>query len=89
MKELKSLIGNRVLIKPLPEEEKKSAGGIVIPTTVKTNIGRAEVKKVGEVKWVKEGDIVLYSLSAGTEVEVNGERHLMVFEDAHEILAVI
>ncbi len=82
-------IGNRVLIKPIKEEEKVSKGGIHIPVTVKEQVARGEVKAVGEVKWVKVGDIVLYSLSAGTKVSVNDEEHLLMFEDPHEILAII
>ena len=88
MKELKP-IGNRVLIKPIPEEEKTTEGGIVIPTTIKQNVAKGKVVEVGEVKWLHVGETVLYSVSAGTEVEVKGERHLLMFEDPHEILAVI
>jgi chaperonin GroES len=88
VKELKP-IGNRVLIKPIPEEEKKTEGGIVIPVTVKQNVAKGKVIEVGEVKWLHAGDTILYSVSAGTEVEVGGERHLLMFEDPHEILAVI
>ncbi len=87
---------DRVVIKRM-EEEKVSAGGIVIPDSAAEKPIRGEVVAVGEGKpldngsvralKVKAGDKVLFGKYAGTEVKVEGTEYLVVRED--DILAVI
>ena len=87
---------DRVVIKRM-EEERLSAGGIVIPDSATEKPIRGEVVAVGEGKpldngsvralKVKAGDKVLFGKYAGTEVKVEGTDYLVVRED--DILAVI
>jgi chaperonin GroES len=86
---------DRVVIKRM-EEERMSAGGIVIPDTATEKPIRGEVIAVGEGKpldngqtrapKVKTGDKVLFGKYSGTEVKVNGTEYLVVRED--DIFAV-
>jgi chaperonin GroES len=73
---------DRVLIKPLDEDE-KTAGGIIIPDTAKEKPmqgkilavgpgGRDESGKVTPMD-LKIGDKVLYGKWAGTEVKIDGD----------------
>ncbi len=87
---------DRVIIKRL-EEEKVSAGGIVIPDSATEKPIRGEVVAVGEGKpldngsvralKVKVGDKVLFGKYSGTEVKVDGVEYLVVRED--DLFAVI
>jgi chaperonin GroES len=87
---------DRVVIKRM-EEEKVSAGGIVIPDSATEKPIRGEVVAVGEGKpldngsvralKVKAGDKVLFGKYSGTEVKVDGTDYLVVRED--DILAVL
>ncbi len=88
---------DRVVIKPV-EEEEKTASGIVLPDTAKEKPMKGEVMAVGEGKWdeagknripvdVKVGDIVIYGKYSGTEFKSDGEELLIV--RAAEILAKI
>ena len=83
-------LGNRVLIRKLEQEERKTPGGIVLPESVKDEKAiRGEVVAVGTAEKieVKEGDKVLVSAYAGTEVRVNEEKYLLV--KTTDILALI
>lgn len=81
---------DRVIIKRL-EEEKVSAGGIVIPDSATEKPIRGEVVAVGEGKpldkgsvralKVKVGDKVLFGKYSGTEVKLDGVELLVVKED--------
>jgi chaperonin GroES len=87
---------DRVIVKRM-EEEKVSAGGIVIPDNVAEKPIRGEVLAVGKGKVlengeqrgldVKKGDKVLFGKYSGTEVKVDGEELLVMRED--DIMAVI
>jgi chaperonin GroES len=87
---------DRVIIKR-KEEERKSAGGIVIPDTATEKPIRGEVKAVGSGKIqdngetrkldVKKGDKVLFGKYSGTEVKIDGEELVVMKED--DIMAVI
>ncbi len=87
---------DRVIVKRL-EEEKVSAGGIVIPDSATEKPIRGEVLAAGDGKIlddgkvrpmaVKVGDKVLYGKYSGTEVKVDGEELLVLRED--DIVAVI
>jgi len=81
---------DRVVIKRM-EEERLSAGGIVIPDSATEKPIRGEVVAAGEGKpldngstralKVKVGDKVLFGKYAGTEVKVDGVEYLVVRED--------
>ena len=87
---------DRVLVKRLDEED-KTKGGLYIPDTAKEKPIQAKVIAVGAGKRdndgklhkleVKKGDRVLFSKWGGTEVEIDGEEHLIMRED--DILAVL
>ncbi|GAB3028931.1 MULTISPECIES: co-chaperone GroES [Oleiagrimonas] len=87
---------DRVIVKRL-EEEKVSAGGIVIPDSATEKPIRGEVLAAGEGKIlddgkvrpmaVKVGDKVLFGKYSGTEVKVEGDELLVLRED--DIVAVI
>jgi chaperonin GroES len=86
---------DRVVIKRM-EEERMSAGGIVIPDTATEKPIKGEVIAVGEGKpldngqtrapKVKAGDKVLFGKYSGTEVKLSGTEYLVVRED--DILAI-
>ena len=81
---------DRVVIKRM-EEEKISAGGIVIPDSAAEKPIKGEIVAVGEGKpldngqvralKVKKGDKVLFGKYSGTEVKVDGTEYLVVRED--------
>jgi chaperonin GroES len=87
---------DRVIVRRLDEEE-KSAGGIIIPDSAKEKpvqgkiiaVGKGKSLENGEVRAldVKEGDTVIFSTYAGTEIKLDGEAFLMMRED--DILGVI
>ena len=87
---------DRVLVKRVQEEE-KSAGGIIIPDSAKEKPIRGDVLAAGPGKMtdkgerremsVKPGDRVMFNKFAGTEVELDGEEHLVMRED--DIIAII
>ena len=83
-------LADRVLIKPAPAEE-KTAGGIIIPDTAKEKPLQGEVLAAGngtkdEEMVLKAGDTVLYGKYAGTEVELDGEKYLIMRQS--DVLAV-
>ena len=83
-------LADRVLSLPAPAEEK--IGGIIIPDTAKEKPLRGTVKAVGkgtkdEEMILKEGDTVLYGKYAGTELELDGEKYLIMRQS--DVLAVI
>lgn len=87
---------DRVVIKRM-EEERTSAGGIVIPDSATEKPVRGEVIAVGNGKItengdvrpldVKPGDQVLFGKYSGTEVKVDGEDVLVMRED--DIMGVL
>lgn len=85
-------LADRVLIKPAPAEE-KTAGGIIIPDTAKEKPLQGEVVATGEgtkdeTMVLKAGDVVLYGKYAGTEVEYEGEKYLIMRQsDVFAVLA--
>ncbi|MBP3227349.1 MAG: co-chaperone GroES [Bacteroidaceae bacterium] len=84
-------LADRVLIKPAPAEE-KTVGGIIIPDTAKEKPLQGAVLAVGkgtkdEEMVLKEGDQVLYGKYSGTEVELDGEKFLIMRQS--DVLAVI
>lgn len=84
-------LADRVLIKAAPAEE-KTAGGIIIPDTAKEKPLQGEVLAVGngtkdEEMVLKAGDTVLYGKYAGTEVELDAEKYLIMRQS--DVLAVL
>lgn len=84
-------LADRVLIKPSPAEE-KTVGGIIIPDTAKEKPLQGSVLAVGngtkdEEMVLKEGDTVLYGKYSGTEVELDGEKYLIMKQS--DVLAVL
>jgi chaperonin GroES len=87
---------DRVIVKRM-EEERTSAGGIVIPDSATEKpskgevlaIGNGKILENGEVRGldVKAGDKVLFGKYSGTEVKVDGDELLVMRED--DIMAVI
>jgi chaperonin GroES len=87
-------LGDRIVVKPLEDEEEKTGGGIIIPDTAKEKPQEGEIVAVGPGKMVDGnlqapavavGDKVLYGKYAGTEIKYGGEDLLIVRED--DILA--
>ena len=81
-------LGARVLLKPV-EPEDATPSGIVLPDTAKGDNQNAEVVAAGSHEDVKVsvGDVVVYRKYSGTEIDVEGENHLVV--EAEDILGVI
>jgi chaperonin GroES len=87
---------DRVIVKR-EEEERKSAGGILIPDTATEKPVRGKVLAVGNGKILENGDVrkldvkvgdkILFGKYSGTEVKVDGEDVLVMREE--DILAVI
>ena len=74
-------LADRVLVLPAPAEEK--VGGIIIPDTAKEKPLNGKIVAVGEgtkdeKMILKEGDNVLYGKYSGTEIELDGEKYLMM-----------
>ncbi len=83
-------LADRVLVKPAAAEE-KTVSGIIIPDTAKEKPLKGEVLATGdgtkdEEMVVKKGDEVLYSKYAGTEIELNGEKLIIMRQS--DILAI-
>jgi len=89
-------LGNRVVVKPV-EEEDITAGGIVLPESAKEKPQKGEILAIGpgdrdddgkriELD-VAEGDIVLYAKYSGTEIKLDGDKLLILRES--DILAIV
>ena len=84
-------LADRVLVRPAAAEE-KTVGGIIIPDSAKEKPLRGEVLAVGngtkdEEMVLKAGDQVLYGKYAGTELELDGEKYLIMRQN--DVLAKI
>ena len=79
------------------EEEKKTAGGIIIPDTAKEKpqegkvvaVGGGKINEDGTVRPmdVKNGDKILFSKYAGTDVKVDGDDLIIIRED--DVLGIL
>lgn len=83
-------LSDRVLVRPVAAEE-VTISGIIIPDTAKEKPLKGTVLAAGngskdEEMVVKEGDTVLYGKYAGTEIEVDGEKLLIMRQG--DILAI-
>jgi chaperonin GroES len=87
---------DRIIVKRM-EEERVSAGGIVIPDSATEKPIKGEVLAVGKGKQldngelrvldVKKGDKVLFGKYSGTEVKVDGQELLVMKED--DVMAIL
>lgn len=87
---------DRIVVKRT-DEEKKSAGGIVIPDTAKEKptrgkviaVGKGKVLENGQVRAleVKVGDVVLFGKYSGNEVELGDEKYVIMRED--DVMGII
>ncbi len=87
---------DRIMVKRIDEEE-MSKGGILIPDTAKEKPQQAKVIAVGKGKVNEDGkvqpldvqkaDRVLIGKYSGTEVNIDGEEHLIIRED--DVLAIL
>jgi len=84
-------IEDHVVVKINTAAQEKTVGGIIIPDTAKEKPQMAEVIAVGTdedlQKIVKIGDKVLYGKYAGTEIELEGEKLLILSKS--DILAIV
>ncbi len=84
-------LADRVLIEPTAAEE-KTLSGIIIPDTAKEKPLRGKVLAVGQgtkddPMILKAGNEVLYGKYAGTEIELEGTKYLIMRQS--DVLAVI
>lgn len=84
-------LADRVVIKPTPAEE-VTTSGIIIPDSAKEKPLKGEVLAAGpgtkdEEMQLKPGDKVLYGKYAGTEIELDGEKYLIMRQQ--DVLATI
>ena len=84
-------LADRVLIEPAPAET-KTVGGIIIPDTAKEKPLKGTVLAVGkgtkdEEMILKEGDKVLYGKYAGTELELDGKKYLIMRQS--DVVAIL
>lgn len=87
---------DRVIVQRIAEEE-KTKGGLIIPDTAKEKPQEGKIVAVGKGKLnedgkitpldVKVNDRVLFGKYAGTEINIDGEEHLIMREE--DILGVI
>lgn len=84
-------LADRVLIEPAPAET-KTVGGIIIPDTAKEKPLQGTVVAVGqgtkdEEMVLKTGDVVLYGKYAGTELEHEGKKYLVMRQS--DVVAIL
>lgn len=84
-------LADRVLIQPAPAEE-VTVSGIIIPDSAKEKPLKGTVLAVGpgtkdETMEVKVGDVVLYGKYAGTELEIDNEKIIIMRQS--DVLAVV
>ncbi|WP_349409271.1 co-chaperone GroES [Pseudalkalibacillus sp. SCS-8] len=89
-------LGDRIVVE-LVESEEKTASGIVLPDSAKEKpqegkivaVGTGRVTDNGEkvALEVSEGDTVIYSKYAGTEVKYQGKEYLILRES--DVLAIV
>ena len=88
-------LGDRIVVKVL-ENVETTKRGIVLPGTAKEKPMQGKVLAVGSGELVdgkrvplelKEGDVVIYSKYAGTEVKIDGEEYLILRQN--DVLAIV
>src|SRR5436305_13266875 len=89
-------LGDRVVVKPKPNDE-RTASGIVLPDTANEKPQEGSVLSVGPGRVldsgkrvdmdVQAGDSVLFAKYAGTEVKLDGDEYLVIREG--DLLAIL
>ncbi len=89
-------LDDRTVIKQL-EAEEKTAGGIILPDSAKEKPQMGKVVAVGPGKLtddgkrtkmtVKKGDKVIYAKYIGNDVEIDGDKYVILSE--HDILGIV
>lgn len=89
-------MNDRILVVRV-EEEKKTAGGIIIPDTAKEKPQEGKIVAAGPGKMgedgkripmeLKKGDRVLFAKYAGTEIKIDGVENIFMRED--DILGIL
>ena len=87
---------DRILVRRV-EEEEKTKGGLIIPDTAKEKpqeakviaVGKGKVNDDGELRPldVHKGDRILFGKYSGSEIQLEGDEHLIIRED--DVLAVL
>lgn len=90
-------LGDRVVVQPEEEQESSTPSGLIIPDTAKEKPQIGKVVAVGPGALdedgdrlpmdVSDGDRVLYSKFAGTEIKVDGVDYLVL--SARDLLATV
>lgn len=86
------MLNDRVLVRmPNDEGDRRSSGGILIPSTaqIAKRLSWAQVLAVGNhVRAIEVGDTVLFSAEEQHEVEISGTDYLLLRErDIHAVAA--
>ncbi len=89
-------LGDRILVKPAPAED-KTKGGIILPDTAKEKPVVGEVVAIGPGRKsddgklltpeVKVGDKILYGKYSGTETTIDGKEYLIMRES--DVFAIV
>lgn len=73
-------LGERVIVKPVEPDEK--VGMILVPDAAKEKPMEGIVQAVGTdeelLEYINEGDRIMFGMYAGEEIEVDGEKYLIV-----------
>ncbi len=79
MKEIQP-VNQNVLLELSEEEDKKTAGGIIIPDTAKEQPSIARVVSMSHIDnpEIAAGDLVLFKKYSGTETELEGTKYLII-----------
>ena len=90
-------LGGRVIVMPNEDDEQRTASGLVIPDTAKEKpqtgtilaVGPGDLSDDGEriPLDVSEGDVVVYSKFAGTELKYEGDEYLIL--SSRDLLAIV
>jgi len=90
-------LGDRVVVKPDEDQDMRTPSGLVIPDTAKEKPQMGTIVAAGPGALdddgdrlpmdVSEGDKVLYSKFAGTEVKVEGNEYLVL--SSRDLLAIV
>jgi chaperonin GroES len=90
-------LGSRVVIKAL-EKEERTKSGILLPDTAKEKPQQGKVVAVGTGRVneqgakialeMKEGDTVIFSKYAGTEIKIDGEEFI-ILDGERDVLAIV
>ena len=90
-------LGGRVIVRPNEDDEQRTASGLVIPDTAKEKPQTGTILAVGPGDMnddgdripldVSEGDVVVYSKFAGTELKYEGDEYLIL--SSRDLLAIV